>query len=231
MREARGSLTQAQLAGILGYRQSDISDWEKGKRVPKTEYLSALAKATHYSMEWLLHGKLAPVTPIRDVRGRETQRAADEFSRGMEGKLPGTPRGAGGGPGQAAFHFAPQIEVLSIGRFKSRLRQQIAHGDFYAVPLLADPIKAGNPSAIEENDIEGLALIHRNWCGSPETTYALHVNGDSMDPTIPEGAIVTVDVSQKDAERLRGRVAAAEAWKAGQREIAAGALGELLGRE
>lgn len=48
------NLTQAQLAGQIGVTQDSISLWEKGKRIPDTQYVIALCKVFGISADYLL---------------------------------------------------------------------------------------------------------------------------------------------------------------------------------
>lgn len=85
-----------------------------------------------------------------------------------------------------------------------------AMADFYVLPLYSDEVAAGVPLEMRDTEIEGPAIIHRSWCPHPESTDYVRVSstGTSMEPTIPAGAIVTIDRSQRQAELLVGRVVA-----------------------
>lgn len=48
------ALTQGQLATVLGITQDSISLWEKGKRVPDTQYVIKLADYFEVSTDYLL---------------------------------------------------------------------------------------------------------------------------------------------------------------------------------
>ncbi len=83
-----------------------------------------------------------------------------------------------------------------------------AMADFYVLPLYSDEVAAGVPLEMRDTEIEGPAIIHRSWCPHPENTDYVRVSstGTSMEPTIPAGAIVTIDRSQRQAELLLGKV-------------------------
>ena len=81
-------------------------------------------------------------------------------------------------------------------------------GDFYVLPLLRDPTAAGPGRRITDHDIEGPAVIHQAWCPHPHKTDYVRVKGDSMDPVIPDDAIVTIDKSYSSPESLTGKVVA-----------------------
>jgi transcriptional regulator with XRE-family HTH domain len=46
----RAGLSQAELAELLGVRQSSVSQWERGSTKPSTVHLLALASALHCSL-------------------------------------------------------------------------------------------------------------------------------------------------------------------------------------
>lgn len=80
--------------------------------------------------------------------------------------------------------------------------------DFYVLPLLRDATAAGPGRRITEADIEGPAVIHKAWCPHPARTDYVRVKGDSMEPGIRDGAIVTIDKTYTAAENMEGEVVA-----------------------
>ncbi|MBN1256761.1 MAG: helix-turn-helix transcriptional regulator [Planctomycetes bacterium] len=82
--------------------------------------------------------------------------------------------------------------------------------DFYVLPLYADEAAAGEPLEMRDTEIEGPAIIHRNWCPNPDDTDYVRISatGKSMEPTIPASAIVTIDRAQTDPEKLVGKIVA-----------------------
>lgn len=82
--------------------------------------------------------------------------------------------------------------------------------EFYVLPLYSDEVAAGTPLEMRDTEIEGPAIIHRSWCPHPNETDYVRVRstGDSMEPTIPAGAIVTVDRHDIEPENLVGKVVA-----------------------
>ncbi len=81
--------------------------------------------------------------------------------------------------------------------------------NYVMVRLLSDAAAAGNPTCIDDNDIEGYAVIYRAWCQNPEMTTCVRVRGDSMFPLLPDGSIVAINHQESSPERLRGKVIAA----------------------
>lgn len=83
-----------------------------------------------------------------------------------------------------------------------------ANGHLVAIPVLRDAAAAGPGRVIKEDDVDGVGIIHRAWCPHPESTDYVRVKGDSMAPTIPDGAMVTIDKSRTESSRLIGKVVA-----------------------
>ena len=80
--------------------------------------------------------------------------------------------------------------------------------EFVVLPLLRDPTAAGPGRRITDHDVEGPAIIHRAWCPHPSRTDYVRVKGDSMEPAIPDDAIVTIDKTYTSPETSVGHVAA-----------------------
>ena len=81
--------------------------------------------------------------------------------------------------------------------------------NFREIPLYPDEIAAGQPLEIRDQP-EGIVVVHKDWCKQPEHMVAVRVSstGESMQPTIPAGSIVTVDTTPTTPESLLGEVVA-----------------------
>lgn len=81
---------------------------------------------------------------------------------------------------------------------------------FYVLPLYCDEAAAGEPLDMRDTEIEGPAILHRDWCPHPAMTDYVRVSssGTSMEPTIPAGSIVTIDRSQTEPDKLVGCIVA-----------------------
>lgn len=53
---AKKSMTQTELAWAIGYQQTEISSYERGKRMPSDPTMEALAKVLGVSVQWLKYG-------------------------------------------------------------------------------------------------------------------------------------------------------------------------------
>jgi phage repressor protein C with HTH and peptisase S24 domain len=60
--------------------------------------------------------------------------------------------------------------------------------------------------AISEVDIEEILIAPLSWCPHPENMIAIHLEGESMLPTISPGSILFVDTATKERDRLHQRI-------------------------
>lgn len=75
------------------------------------------------------------------------------------------------------------------------LPQQGLSDDYLAVPLVNGKVAAG-PGGVVWNQVESLVWVYRPALGRKHRLIAVRVGGDSMEPTIPNKAIVIVDLDQ-----------------------------------
>ena len=78
--------------------------------------------------------------------------------------------------------------------------------DFREIPFYPDEIAAGQPLEVRDAP-EGIVIIHKDWCKQPDKMVAVRVSstGTSMEPTIPAGAIVTIDTTPIEPTLLLGK--------------------------
>ena len=92
-----------------------------------------------------------------------------------------------------------------LQQIESKLNKlpDIAPEDFREIPFYPDEIAAGQPLEIRDAP-EGIVIIHKDWCKNKDNMVAVRVSstGTSMEPTIPAGAIVTIDTTPISPERL-----------------------------
>ena len=174
-----GPRGKSAFARRIGESQSNVSRWETGRTIPGFA-LAKVVQAYNVNPHWLLTGEGEVFAgKAEDIRRSEV-RVVAAGERPSEGASPAQP-------------YLPSDDELS---------------DFFVLPLLRDAAAAGPGREIREEDIEGPAIIHRRWCPHPEQTDYVRVSGDSMEPVIPDDAIVTIDKAQTDPEALLGRVVA-----------------------
>ena len=79
--------------------------------------------------------------------------------------------------------------------------------EFYILPLYANESAIGTPPDSRDTEVECPAIIHRSWCQRPADTDCVRVTGRSMEPTIPAGAMITIDRSINEPEKIEGKIA------------------------
>ena len=91
---------------------------------------------------------------------------------------------------QVASLIRPVIRPLGTD-FQGSTGEQCAD-DYLAVPLV-DGRAAAGPGGVVWNQVKSLVWVFRPELGNRQQLVALRVGGNSMEPTIPDGAIVIVD--------------------------------------
>ncbi len=199
----RGKSAFAKAVGVSG---KAVDFWESGSH-PRPEVLQKIAKALGVSDRFLLFGSEEPADIVRRKKAGLPPPLPNEFEaltseqrldmmdklvvqmrRDIEEK-----RGAGSGdslPGLSTIKFVSPDE----------------ESEFVRLPLLDDLIAAGEPRDVQDKHIEGYAVTHRNWCEHPDESFFIRVKGDSMEPTIPNGAFVCIDAAAREIGELLGRV-------------------------
>jgi len=74
----------------------------------------------------------------------------------------------------------------------SRAPEGVNEAHYRAVPLLTDPVAAGEPM-IGTDVVEEWAWIHASQVGKRKNLVAIRIKGRSMHPLILDGAIVAID--------------------------------------
>lgn len=69
--------------------------------------------------------------------------------------------------------------------------------EYFAVPLLDGKVAAG-PGGFLWEQVQSLVWVYRPEIGPHLNLIAVRVSGDSMRPTIPDGAIVIIDLDRRD---------------------------------
>lgn len=103
--------------------------------------------------------------------------------------------------------MVPEIEEAA-GKVVSRAFNE-NRKELDSVPLLKDPVAAGNPRNITESDILDRLPRSRRLMPRGGDLYAFRVSGDSMAPIICDGYVVMIDAAQRDPKRLVGHMVAA----------------------
>jgi transcriptional regulator with XRE-family HTH domain len=105
----------------------------------------------------------------------------------------------------------PSLQVETVKKYSRRVTNAIEQGLYVPVRLLKDSVAAGEPAAVDENHVEGWALIYadRQWMpNDPESYTCVKVKGRSMYPVLDNGDIVAIDHAERDPKYLDGKMVA-----------------------
>jgi SOS-response transcriptional repressor LexA len=121
-----------------------------------------------------------------------------------------------GRPGPSAMAKIAQLSVepdrqwwIQQAGLAGLVNEPIPQGLHRMIPMLRDAAAAGTPRVIEEGGIEFEVPFPVAWLPRAGKLYAIRVAGDSMSPVIEPGTVVIVDVSQREPEKLLGRMVVA----------------------
>lgn len=177
-------LTQAGLADRMGVSPATISRWIQGKHEPTAEGYVSL-------------GNLA---------ARRSDGAYFWERAGMEvANLP-----------DASLHKTVSSLKVSLGDFNLVAGQKASSElrtsrSAVAVPLLrasayGDHSPPREHVSLAEVEVEDVLLAPLAWCPNPENVIGMHLEGDSMEPTIGAGSILFVDTGVTERDRLNRRI-------------------------
>lgn len=187
-RDARGwSVTR--LAHQADVAERSIRQYESGRADPGSTTLAALASALRVRAEWIVLGAGPMELDSRDTWRHATVAVA---ARSRDAEMQDT-------------------DAAAVRELDERPEE------FYVLPLLRGVAACGPGHVVGDDDIEGPAIIHKNWCPHPEQTDYIRCQGLSMEPAIPDGAMVTIDRAESDPDRLVGYVVAV--WLAEQEAV------------
>jgi len=105
---------------------------------------------------------------------------------------------------------SPELSIQTTPRLQA-FHKDFAYDNFIPVKLLRDPVAAGSPAIVRDEDVEGYCIIYADkaWMpGNPEDYTCCRVNGSSMSPVLEAGDIVAIDHSQKDPVQLDKKMVA-----------------------
>ena len=70
------------------------------------------------------------------------------------------------------------------------------------IPVLKDAAAAGTPRAVDPDSSAFTLALPRNWFQKSGRLFGIRSTGDSMSPIISEGALLVIDVADRDAATL-----------------------------
>lgn len=185
VREIRGVLTQEAFGSRLGVKREHISAIERSIVAPGRKLLQTISDAFNINISWLLYGEGPKERQIE----RQSESIAEESSElSWQGK-------------------DLLIRVRNVD-LEKRFPSSPYPPEIIPIPFLAMPVAAGVPAAVEDNYRANL-----EWPASDlspklrkHKLKALEIKGNSMAPSIPEGAICIVDMNQAEPKVLVGKL-------------------------
>ena len=179
----RAGLKQVELAVALGerYNQQMVSMVESGRRQLRLNGLAAAARELAVSTDYLL-GLTDDPRPVDQIVNMSTINAAARV---------GTPRVSK----TAASQVAEDNRVLPFAR-----------PGISPVPLVQDAaIAAGAGGSVDDEYLLSYVPFRDDWLRrhglNPERCRVIEVLGDSMEPTIENGAVILVDFQRTTRRR------------------------------
>lgn len=104
-------------------------------------------------------------------------------------------------------------EVIEVVTSKSLLIRKDKYGkrkyDFVAVPVFNNGMLSKLPRKVADITSfvpDEYCIVPHMWVKRPRTTFCYHVNGKSMEPSVPHGSVVATDCSVRTPSRLDGKL-------------------------
>lgn len=176
-------LPRTLFAQETGIKESTIEKVEQGKTKAPAKLIYAAARTYGESIEYLVTG----------TRGDSEKVAEKE----------------------------PDYDALSDQRLIALLRERLEarkpkepdakqdkYADFRLIPYMEGAAAAGAGGVVEEW-VQGYVAIHKRALPQGQDVVAVTVDGDSMEPALPDGSIVAIDTTRKNPEKCQGEIVAA----------------------
>lgn len=199
-KEAYGDRGRSDFARALGIPITSYLNYENG-RVPPIDMVVKMMALTRVNPQWLLHGKGQQHLP-RDITLPPTEDAACLVTELLE-------ENARLRKQQVAAKRAarPAATVVPAGMDRERWlvqerRIQAAAEEHLAVPILSGRVASNSPENVLDADNDGWALFPKSAVKHPRSTFAFRVQDDAMEPAVPEGALVGIDRSMRDLQKV-----------------------------
>jgi len=172
-------VTQAGLSERLGVSPATVSRWIQGKHEPTAEGYVAL-------------GNLAR----RPDAVYFWERAGMDVSNFPDASL-----------GKAVSSMRLDLDDMQVVAGRKVTKQGGGKTSAVAIPLLqvaayGDRVPPRENVSLAEVEVEDVVLAPLAWCPNPEFMIGMHLEGDSMSPAIPAGAILFVDTSATERDQL-----------------------------
>jgi len=173
-------LPQTKIAKVCGVTHQAVNRYFRKDILPNYDAMLRIAKYANVSMEWLLTGKGPKEPPATGVR-----------------------------EAKALYEVDATINIITPEEYKKLLPHIRSGRTFFIIPIISEPIFAGDPLVINAKDIEGFVGIHKTWIKRGHTYRCLRVRGNCMHPIINDGFIVAIDLNENDPLKLERQIVAA----------------------
>jgi phage repressor protein C with HTH and peptisase S24 domain len=172
IKAVRGPISQEEFSKDLGIHKNTLGKYERGERVPDAEFLNSLLRSfTEVDPAWLLTGEGAKI------------RRPDVSVVDKQG-----------------IYYAVEAKAPSIEQLQARRK-----GDRYCyIPLYDVKASAGGGAVVDRENVVDFLSFKAEWIqmqlnASPGDLYLIHVEGESMEPTLRPGDVILIDHREASA--------------------------------
>lgn len=170
-----------QIAQQLGLSKAMISKYLTGKNMPKYEVLIKISEITGYTTDWIL-------------KGEGPEKIMNNFMLAED---------------RAVYAPGSGLTIITREEWKEKFKDSAPNEPYFSIPLISDPVAAGDPINVNEQDIEGFAVIYDRWLKPGHEYRCVRIKGNSMYPILEDGFIVAIDCSENQPRQLNGKMIAA----------------------
>ncbi len=206
LQEARGSasVTQEEVASKLEVSTQTIRNWEAGRTEPRRLDKERLAKLYDKPVEWFVGGEeeLQQARPAVKTPYCATQPLQQPV--GIIVSLEESLRGF-----NARFdRLDSSIRAMSTAEPRAEYAADNRHVEVRHVEVRQIAASAGGGATVWDETVTGYLAFQRAWLDrnaiDPTQCTVITVRGESMEPTLPDGCSILVDLSQRG--RREGRI-------------------------
>ena len=176
MRQVTEGLSIRKIGGKVGRPYRTVHNYLNQGREPPVSFILDFCRAFNVGEQWLLTG--------RGAKSGEEARVLEDVTEYIKT-----------GPDETEEFSLPvqiqplsELTILTPEEYRKRLGDVEGPEAYSAIPLVVDPVAAGESVVIEDKNIESFVIIHSRWV-PPGRVTAVRVKGDSMLPTLPEGSL------------------------------------------
>ena len=207
LQEARSntSLTQEDVADKLTVSTQTVRNWEAGRTEPSRSDKERLASLYGKPVEWFFGEEDEPQGDSGRVNAPELAAQSEPDALGVIGSL-----------AQVRQEFSARFDRLesAVRSAVAETRAEYDAGDdmpaVRPVEVVEVAAAAGGGAEIYDETVVGRLWFRRDWLDSnaidPTQCNVISVRGESMEPTLPHGCSILVDLSHGRRRRRVGRI-------------------------